>query len=203
MTERCGACLLPRFICLCADKPLVSSKAVFWLLMHENEQAKATNTGYLLAGSVPGGHVATWRRVEPDKALLRLLSDPRYYPILVFPSAYARYQASDAVLDRADSIPLDKVPAFILIDATWQQARKMYNHSPYLHNLPVLDLGSECTSEYQLRRVRHEAHLCTVESAIEALRWLDEASAAEQLHACFSLFNQNFHRLKLAAIPAP
>ena len=201
--ERCETCLLPPFICLCADKPVVASRAVFWLLMHENEQDKATNTGYLLAGSVPGGHVATWRRKEPDQALLRLLSDPHYWPMLVFPSAYVRYQAADAVLDRADSMPQDKVPAFILIDATWQQARKMYNHSPYLHDLPVLDLGADCVSEYRLRRVRHEAHLCTVESAIEALHWLGETFAAEQLHTCFSLFNQNFHRLKLAALSAP
>ncbi len=201
--ERCESCLLPQFICLCADKPVVASKAVFWLLMHENEKAKATNTGYLLAGCVAGGHIATWSRVEPDKTLLGLLSDPQYYPILVFPSAYARYQAFDAVLDSADSMLWDKVPAFILIDATWQQARKVYNHSPYLHGLRVLDLGSECTSEYQLRRVRHEAHLCTVESAIEALRWLGDISAAEHLHTCFTLFNQNFHRLKLAANPAP
>lgn len=178
MIERCETCLLPLFICLCADKPVVASKAVFWLLMHENEQAKATNTGYLLAGSMSDGHIATWHRVEPDEALLRLLSDSRYFPILVFPSAYARYQVSDAVLDSAGGIPQDKVPAFILIDATWQQARKMYNHSPYLHGLPVLDLGSECISEYQLRRVRHEAHLCTIESAIEVLRWLGDASAA-------------------------
>ncbi|GAA4652332.1 tRNA-uridine aminocarboxypropyltransferase [Kistimonas scapharcae] len=201
--ERCETCLLPPFICLCADKPVVASKAVFWLLMHENEQAKATNTGYLLAGSVAGGYIAKWSRVEPDKTLLSLLSDSRYYPILVFPSAYARYHDSDAVLVSSGSIPQDKVPAFILIDATWQQARKMYNHSPYFHGLPVLDLGSECISEYQLRRVRHEAHLCTAESAIEALRWLGDTPASEQLHTCFSLFNQNFHRLKLAAIPAP
>jgi DTW domain-containing protein YfiP len=48
----------------------------------------------------------------------------------------------------------------VLIDATWQEARKMFNQSPYLKALPKVLLINSPKSIYPLRRNQIEGGLC-------------------------------------------
>ena len=80
---RCDACLLPAQNCICEFKPEAGTDVAVLFLMYKGEYYKPTNTGRLIADVVKDNHAFLWRRTEPDEALLKLLSDDKYFPIVV------------------------------------------------------------------------------------------------------------------------
>ncbi|MCL6271065.1 DTW domain-containing protein [Sansalvadorimonas sp. 2012CJ34-2] len=183
---------MPQSACICELTPELDTEASFWLLMHHNEQYKPTNTGRLLLSAIKGGGRTIWQRKEPDFRLLHLLARKDRYPILVFPEPLAVNNSVASPAETAAQSRHGRKPVFLLLDATWQQARKMYNHSPYLYNLPVLGINPERPSRYQLRRSQKESHLCTAEVGAECLAWLGENSAANVMHDYFDVFNERY-----------
>ena len=182
---------MPASACICDVTPFLDISASFWLLMHYNEQYKPTNTGRLLLSSVGGGRTI-WQRKEPDFRLLHLLARKDRFPVLVYPQALA---PNNPVADRDEVLKQQKQgrqPVFILLDSTWQQSRKIYNHSPYLHTLPVLSVTPSAPSRYQLRRSQKDNHLCTAEVGAECLSWLGEFKAASLVDDYFDVFNERY-----------
>jgi DTW domain-containing protein YfiP len=87
-------------------------------------------------------------------------------------------------------------PLFVLLDATWPEARKMFRKSPYLDHLPVLSLASEQISRYKLRRSRRDDHFCTSEVAALCLDLAGEPLAAQTLEAYLDVFTHHYLRAK-------
>lgn len=85
-----------------------------------------------------------------------------------------------------------KRPLFVLLDATWPEARKMFRKSPYLDHLPVLSLQSEQLSRYRLRRSQHDSHFCTSEVAALCLELAGEPHAARTLEAYLDVFTSHY-----------
>ena len=89
-----------------------------------------------------------------------------------------------------------KRPLFILLDATWPEARKMFRKSPYLDKLPVLSLHPEQISNYKLRRSRRDDHFCTSEVASLCLDLAGEAHAAHALQAWLAVYTHHYLQAK-------
>jgi len=89
-----------------------------------------------------------------------------------------------------------KRPLFVLLDATWPEARKMFRKSPYLDRLPVLSLQSDQLSNYKLRRSQRDAHFCTSEVAAMCLSLGGEALAAQALDAYLDVFTHHYLQAK-------
>lgn len=185
---RCAGCFLPTPSCLCSDKPSVQAAAVFWLLTHNDEYYKPTNTGRLIVDSIQGSRVFKWSRTEPDPDFMNALSDPAYVPCIVFPSG-SSYQ--ERMVEGSSFA--GKTPAFIILDGTWRQARRMFRLSRYLDHLPVIEPGSGAVSRYQLRQSAQEHHLCTAEVGAAILREVQDHSSADVLDAYFDLFNAEYY----------
>jgi hypothetical protein len=83
-------------------------------------------------------------------------------------------------------------PLFVLLDATWPEARKMFRKSPYLDHLPVLSLQPEQLSTYRLRRSTREDHFCTSEVAALCLELAGETRAALALEAYLEVFTLHY-----------
>lgn len=164
------------------------------LLMCDTEPLKPSNTGWLIADVVQDSFAYLWTRTEVDPDLLRLLADPQWQPYVVFPGEYA---ASERVVTQVQ-LDGDKKPLFILLDATWSEARKMFRKSPYLNYLPVLSLQPEQLSRYRLRRSKREDHLCTAEVAALCLSLAAEAHAADTLEAYLDVFTDHYLKAKQA-----
>ena len=96
------------------------------------------------------------RGVEVDAGLPALLRDPQWQPYLVFPGEYVAAERVVSVVQPDTG----KRPLFVLLDATWSEARKMFRKSPYLDSLPVLSLQAEQLSRYKLRRSKRDDHFC-------------------------------------------
>jgi DTW domain-containing protein YfiP len=89
-----------------------------------------------------------------------------------------------------------KRPLFVLLDATWPEARKIFRKSPYLNHLPVLSLQSEQISRYKLRRSRRDDHFCTSEVAALCLDLAGETLAAQTLEVYLDVFTHHYLQAK-------
>ena len=191
--ERCPGCrLVPRH-CICALLPEVPTKVGMCLLMADIEPLKPSNTGWLIADVVPDTFAFGWARTEVDPALLALLADPQWQAFVVFPGEFV--EPERVVADLTD-LPTGQRPLFILLDATWPEARKMFRKSPYLNRLPVLSLAPEQVSRYQLRRSKRDDHFCTSEVASLCLELAGEVQAADTLQAYLDVYTHHYLQAK-------
>lgn len=181
---RCPTCCVPSASCLCALTPRLRASVHFWVLIHPDEARKTTNTARLLQATLPQTRLFPWRRTEAPAGLWPLVSSPLVQPYVLCPDGdvqlFEHLQARPWLPERA--------PAFILVDGTWSQARKMLYHSPYLQGIPRLAIQPEAPSIYTLRRQVGTQHLSTVEAAMALLAQCGEGLASEVLRAYFRLF---------------
>jgi DTW domain-containing protein YfiP len=196
--ERCAGCRLLPSHCLCALRPLLKVRAGVCLLMADIEPLKPSNTGWLVADVVADTFAFGWARTEVDPALIALLADPQWQPYLVFPGEFvdsARVVTEIQPVAAAAGLAVRR-PLFVLLDATWPEARKMFRKSPYLDSLPVLSLQSEQLSQYKLRRSQRDEHFCTSEVAALCLALAGEVHAAEVLEAYLDAFTDHYLKAK-------
>ena len=178
--------------CLCALRPVVSGRAGVCLIMADIEPLKPSNTGWLIADVVTDTFAFGWARTEVDPALLVLLADEQWQPHVVFPGEFV---AGGRVVTEVQATTT-KRPLFILLDATWPEARKMFRKSPYLDHLPVLSLQNEQVSNYKLRRSQQDQHFCTLEVAALCMALTDEALMAQTLDAYLDVFTHHYLQAK-------
>ena len=197
---RCAGCRLVGSHCLCAVRPHVDAHAGFCLIMADIEALKPSNTGWLIADVVPNTVAFGWARTEVDPALLALLADPQWQPLVVFPGEFVAPErvvstVPSAAQPRAPGQPV-KRPLFVLLDATWPEARKMFRKSPYLDHLPVLSLQNDEISRYRLRRSKRDDHFCTSEVAAMCLDLAGDTLAAQTLEAYLDVFTHHYLQAK-------
>jgi len=187
----CPGCRLVTSHCICALRPPCDTRAGVCLLMHDIEPLKPSNTGWLIADLVADTYAFGWSRTEVDPALLALLADPQWQPYVVFPGEFvAPERVVQQVAPAADLA--GKRPLFVLLDATWPEARKMFRKSPYLERLPVLSLHSDAASRYRLRRSKRGDHFCTAEVAALCLAQAGDERTGALLQAWLDLFSERY-----------
>ena len=194
--ERCAGCRLVPSHCLCALQPRMHTRAGMCLLMADTEPLKPSNTGWLIADVVPDTFAFGWARTEVQPGLLALLADPQWQPCVVFPGEFV---APERVVHDVAAPPAGETgrrPLFILLDATWPEARKMFRKSPYLDRLPVLSLAPEQISRYRLRRSRRDDHFCTSEVASLCLQLSGDTVAGQVLDAYLDVFTHHYLQAK-------
>ncbi len=147
-----------------------------FLLTHERELLRPTNTGVLAQNVAPEiVERIVWARNEPNPSLLDAINQGN--TVLLYP------------VDDADVAPIESFKNIIVLDATWQESRKIFNKSPYLKNLPRAQINPQQMSQYQLRRNQPEGGLCTAECVMEILMAKNHTDIAERLNAAFAIFN--------------
>lgn len=200
--ERCPGCRLVPSHCLCNLHPAVPTNAGVCLLMADIEPLKPSNTGWLIADVVPDTWAFGWARTEVDPALLALLGDPLWQPYVVFPGEFVAPErvVTQLLAEGADpecaGAAAPKRPLFVLLDATWPEARKMFRKSPYLDHLPVLSLQAEQLSRYRLRRSTRGDHFCTAEVAGLCMELAGEPRASQVLEAYLDVFTHHYLQAK-------
>ena len=176
--------------------------------MTEKEVHKPTNTGWLVADLVEDTMAFSWTRMAVDPALPKLLADPQWQPYVVFPGEFVTpervvtqllpaHYGEELQQPGTSQDGQSKRPLFILLDATWQEARRIFKRSEYLKPIPVLSFTPEQLSRYRLRDSGRGDHLCTAEVAALCLELADENLAAQTLTAYLDLFSDHYMRAKL------
>ena len=147
-----------------------------FLLTHERELHRATNTGSLaLDDSNEIVERILWERVNPNKELTRLIENNEALLL------YSKGESTSAKIEEYENI--------IIIDSTWQESQKIFNQSPYLKNAPKSTLTTPNGSSYKLRANQPKGGLCTIECIIEVLRIKGQNKMASELALKFDQFN--------------
>ncbi|CCN35270.1 putative DTW domain-containing protein [Vibrio nigripulchritudo SO65] len=191
---RCQYCQVATLHCICEHQPKVATKVAALIIMSDNEILKPSNTGRLIADTVEETYAFQWTRTEPDDALIRLLEDDQYQPVVVFPEDYV--DEKSRLIDIEDPsvrhFHSDKTPLLIFLDGSWREARKMFRKSEYLSRLPVLSIRPETVSSYMMRKSDNETHLATAEVASMVLALFNEKQASETLSLWFDVFKESY-----------
>lgn len=167
------------------------------LLTHERELTRPTNTGQLALAHFPQYcKQLVWSRINPDKGLQQACQTGE--ALLLFPAidkpAISNVD-SDLALISADDIAQGDAKtgtqkSIIILDATWQEARKMVRQSPYLQQANRLELQATQDSTYQLRRNQVQGGLCTLECVQLLFSQAGLFAQAAQLGDAFAEFNR-------------
>ncbi|GGZ40387.1 hypothetical protein GCM10007105_29320 [Shewanella chilikensis] len=185
------------------------------LLTHERELNRASNTATLALNAYPTlCKRVLWARKAPDAWLMEHLSLGR--TALLYPQteentseesisrAQAANESPNLSQNQSPSSNPNQSPvqgatwpqdvaqnlnSLVILDATWQEAGKMYRQSPYLQLLARVELQAEQGSAFRLRRNQRQGGLCTLECIAAVWQNLggDYSIAARRL---LSEFNQ-------------
>jgi DTW domain-containing protein YfiP len=151
------------------------------LLTHERELTKRSNTGRLVMDILgEDAELIIWKRKEPDERLVKLLALKQ--AALLFP----KLDSESEVL----SLKQINFDYLVILDATWQEARKMFNRSSYLKQAQRVSLTASKPSEFKLRRNQIVGGLSTVECVIELLRLDKNMQPVTLLEEAFQKLNQ-------------
>ncbi|WP_338326862.1 tRNA-uridine aminocarboxypropyltransferase [Shewanella algae] len=160
------------------------------LLTHERELNRANNTATLALNAYPTlCKRVLWARKAPDAWLMEHLSLGR--TALLYPQIEENTSRTQAVNESPNlsqstnqspaqgaTLPQDAAQeaaqkaalklgkplnSLVILDATWQEAGKMYRQSPYLQSLARVELQAEQGSAFRLRRNQRQGGLCTLE----------------------------------------
>ncbi len=193
LIPRCELCQLKTTLCICQDAPQPTSDVDFLLIMQRIELFKPTNTGRLIADVFPENTFAfCWSRLEPPKELLDFLQDPCREFVIVFPASDEKRK----VLSTPPPVSKGKKLTYIILDGTWRQGRRMFNHSRWLDAFPALTLRPEQKALYATRKAAHADYLSTAESAVLALHLAGKTESAQALMNYFELFHSRYLIMK-------
>ena len=169
---------------------------------------KVSNTGRLVKKYLCAAvEVIIWRRTEPDMHLVELINQGTV--AMLYPDRPSQGTVSVELLDGGskqntnvvlndgicDTNVLDlenrvnDFESFVILDSTWQEARKMYNRSTYLQQAKKISLQVDTPSTYRKRRNQIEGGLSTAECVIELLKQKNEQSLSFTLQEQYDLFN--------------
>ncbi len=148
----------------------------FTLLTHFKELPKRSNTGRLVVDVLgTAAEQVRWDRMNPPSGLVEEIGGGGV--ALVFPGG-----------EDSRHNDLTGISRCIIVDGTWVEARRIYQRSPYLHNIRRICIRPDDKSRYNLRKNQKESCLCTAECVIEILRYAGNQEAAERLEQAFLNF---------------
>ena len=174
-----------------------------FLLTHEREMRRATNTGAI---AIENDHNIVerilWNRVNPNIQLTQLIENNE--AALLYskrelsatePTAEQHAESelsptvSKVVSNVIAKVKIEEYDNIIIIDSTWQEAQKIFNQSAYLKAAPQFTLNVANDSSYKLRANQPKGGLCTIECIIEVLRLKGQDKIAAELLLKFEQFN--------------
>jgi hypothetical protein len=158
----CPVCYKHPEVCLCADiRPIQTAQRVY-IFQHPYEVHRPSATAKLVTLAVPSVRLFVKDEVEQEHELERLVRAPGSTTYLVFPDPSAPRPAEAAARSLAED---GRPAAFLLLDGSWRQARRMRRRRPYLRELPLASLQPEAVSAYFIRRQSAPENLSTLEAA--------------------------------------
>lgn len=171
--SHCLRCYQRKEICICPILPTVTTRAEFLILRHIYEAARPSNTGRLVALAMPNC------RIIPCGGGTRIGLSPIDDEYLGAPGTWLLWP--DGTGTQSDLSNLTSHNRVVVIDATWQQARRLYSSMPLLQALPRLALPVPIRDRDRLREQHRLDGMSTLEAVAAAVAKLEGVEAAKPL----------------------
>ncbi len=174
----CTHCLRPQSACICQCAHTVTSDVEVLIVQHPDEMLHAKGTARLLHLCLPHSRLVVGEVFE-QAALQAMLTEGGKQSVLLYPGA----------CDRAPSGGAAHQIRLVVLDATWQNSRRMLRLNPALQHLPRVALHNPPPTRYRAIRVAHAAHqLSTIEAAAAMLTQLEQGLDTHPLQTAFDAF---------------
>lgn len=160
----CYQCWKAGDLCLCQDIVQVDNPLEIGLVFHPRERKNPINTGRLAFLSLKNTWAATG--VEFDQ-------------IKEYQSAMSKYQPGEVgvLYPSQDAVDLSEAPSelkcLIVVDGTWNEAKKMIHRTPSLKSLPHYAFTPEKESNYRIRKEPAPHCVSTIEAVVTCLKAYD------------------------------
>ena len=163
----CYRCFWPQAHCWCASITPMATRTKFVFLMHPKEfKREKANTGRLTHLCLANSEIHMGIEFDEHAAVQKLLNDPIYFPVLLYPGE----QALNLSTDELPAAQLGGRQLLVcLLDSTWSGARKMLRLSPSLQRLPRIMFTPSTASRYVIKQQPQEGCLSTLEASHELL----------------------------------
>lgn len=158
----CYVCFKPQVACICASIERVANRTGVIILQHPHERLHPVGTVRIARLGLERVRVescAPWLDADAIRARL-----PAHAALL--------YPAPGAV-DIEALAPEARPRHLVLIDATWFNAKKIYDAHGWLRQLPHVQLRPSAPSRYRIRREPQPHCVATLEAIVDALRILE------------------------------
>jgi DTW domain-containing protein YfiP len=175
--SHCLRCYQRREICICPILPTVTTRTEFIILRHIYEAERPSNTGRLVALAMPNS------RIIPCGGGTRIGLAPIDDEFLQAPGTWLLWP--DGTGTQPDMSGLTPPNRVVVIDATWQQARRLYSSMPALRALPRLALPAPIRSRDRLREQHRSDGMSTLEAVAAAVAKIEGAQAARPLEILY------------------
>jgi DTW domain-containing protein len=174
----CSDCLRPQNACICDCVQSVTSRVDVLILQHPDEVRHAKGTARLLHLCLPASRIVAGE-VFDETDLHQLLYQDGKQAVLLYPNPS----------DIQPAIGLACNIRLVVIDATWQNSRRLLRLNPLLQTLPRVAFTHPTPTRYSAIRVAHAAHqLSTIEAASAMLAQLDQGLDTQRLMVAFDAF---------------
>ena len=175
--SHCLRCYQRREICICPILPTVTTRTEFLILRHIYEAERPSNTGRLVALAMPNS------RIIPCGGGTRIGLSPIDDEFLRAPGTWLLWpDGTGTQPDMADRTSPNRV---VVLDATWQQARRLYSSMPVLRALPRLVLPAPIRLRDRLREQHRSDGMSTLEAVAAAVAKLEGEEAARPLEELY------------------
>ena len=188
----CHRCTLPTPSCVCQQAPHILLDQPWALLFHPREYSKHSNTGRLLkiAANVQS---ETWHRLRNQQ-----LSEQFKHYTLLYPEE-SNINSINTTTELEKDHPKEQHAGYLIIDATWQESRKMLRQSPWLAQLPRVSLNNT-ESRYALRRNQSRQGLSTIETLSQWLFEHGQRNSAQELLNFLQIFQSAYQQAQQAGL---
>jgi DTW domain-containing protein YfiP len=144
--------------------------------MHPKEaKHQRTGTGHLAHLSLPGSELIVGIDFTKNDHVCKLLSDPQYYPVLLYPGQDA-WTADRAGFKEAIG---GRTLLVFVIDSTWFCSKKMIRYSTNILALPKISFSGSYRSIYTFKHEPKEYCVSTIESCYYLIKELQAASIVD------------------------
>ena len=175
--SHCFRCYQRREICICPILPTVQTRVEFLILRHIYEAERPSNTGRFVALAMPNS------RIIPCGGGTRIGLSPIDDEFLRAHETWLLWlDGTGTQYDVSDLTPPDRL---VVIDATWQQARRLYSSMPVLRALPRLVLPAPIRCRDRLREQHRSDGMSTLEAVAAAVTKLEVIETARPLEKLY------------------
>ena len=161
MRPTCTRCRRPKVVCWCAALTPAESQTRVVFVQHPLESKVAVSTCRMAHLSLPNSELHVALGAEGNPRLEALCQEPDTW--VLFPSPQAT--------------PLESLPRrprnLVVVDGTWDNARKVVNNSPLLAALPRIGFLPERPGNYRIRKEPKAHCLSTIEAVAHVLGRLE------------------------------
>lgn len=169
----CYVCWRPGGYCYCSRIKKMSSRLRFAILIHPIEEKRPIATGRMAHLCLDNSLLIEGGNFSENLEVNSLLADPTLYPVVLYPGPGSVDLSSMSMRQRRALFPPDKTPLIIVIDGTWNSARRTMRQSRNLCALPSIRFTPPAPSRIRVRHQPAKQCYTTIEAIHQVIELME------------------------------